>query len=241
MYENRFYRQELKRTGWFSYEITLSQTDLHILSKDPLDQKYIYERTEKYRNDIQNYIKSYPEFETTLSAFELKGGEPPIVKEMIENTLSLDVGPMACVAGALAEFLGKDLGNFTSGFVIENGGDICIKKKGKISIGIYAGPGNIANNFFVSLQGKDAALGVCSSSSFLGHSLSLGSADLVTIISESTIFADGLATKIANRINTGSDVSRKIEELKEKPFVLGALIVKGDKIGLWGNLELEEK
>jgi uncharacterized protein len=238
MYEKRFYRQELIKNGWFTYEVSLAETDLHITSKQSLDEGFIYKRIKEYRDQIQEYIDEYPEFKNTLSGFHLKGKPVLIVKEMIENTFSLDIGPMASVAGAIAESLGRDLVKITPEFVIENGGDICFKKKDKLCLGVYAGLDNPVNDLRILVKGEDKITGVCSSSSILGHSLSLGNADLVTIISESVILADALATKIANRVNTEADIGKKIEEIKIMPQIKGALIIKNNSLGLWGDIEL---
>ena len=40
-----------------------------------------------------------------------------------------DVGPMAAVAGAIAEYVGKDLLQYSRNVIVENGGDIFIESQ----------------------------------------------------------------------------------------------------------------
>lgn len=239
MYEYRSYRQNLSHE-WFSYEITVEETDLRIISESRLEEEFLYSKIRKYRKEIEGYIAANSDFKTTLSSFILKKPAPVIVEEMVYKTRLLNVGPMASVAGAIAEFLGKEIKDYSSQFVIENGGDICINKRGPINIGLYGGKDSVLNDFMLGIQGSDDLTGVCTSSGSLGHSLSLGASDLVTVISDSVIFADALATSVANKIYEESDVDKQIKTFKEHPSVKGGLIVKGEKIGFWG-VELRKR
>ncbi|HEC70134.1 MAG TPA: UPF0280 family protein, partial [Candidatus Omnitrophica bacterium] len=231
MYEERFYRKDFAK-DWFSYELTVEETDILVRSKNPLDRRFIYNSIKRYRQDIQDYINRFPEFKSSLSAFSLREPAPLIVKDMIEKTSFLDIGPMSAVAGAIAEYLGKALLKFSDELIVENGGDVFIKKKGEINLGLYAGEGNFINDLVLGLKNTSLYLGICSSSSFLGHSLSLGSADLVTVVSDSVVFSDALATKLANMVCKEDDVNSVIDyalTLVYKPQ--GILIVKREKIG----------
>lgn len=237
MYEERFYRKKFAR-DWFLYQAEVGETDILVKSIKPLNSQVILQTVKKYRSRVEDYIEKFPEFKNTLSCFSLQEPAPQIIREMVDKTVLLDIGPMASVAGAIAEFVGKELSNFSPQFIIENGGDIFIKKENDISLGIYAGEGNFINNFSISLNKPAIYLGVCTSSSFLGHSVSLGRADLVTAVSDSVIFADALATKIANMINNEEDIEKAIDFSKKFSLTKGILIVKNQKLGLWGNLKI---
>ena len=79
---------------------------------------------------------------------------------------------------------------------------------------------------------------VCTSSGTVGHSLSLGNADAVCVLSESCSLADAAATSIGNHIKSKSDIPKAIDIGKNINGINGIAIIMGDEIGLWGNLEL---
>ena len=54
----------------------------------------------------------------------------------------------------------------------------------------------------------------------------------------SALFADGLATKVGNAIKKKEDIPRAIDEGKAFPGVIGILVILGDHIGLWGDMEI---
>ncbi|MBN2120584.1 MAG: UPF0280 family protein [Candidatus Omnitrophica bacterium] len=240
MYEKRFYRSDFSK-DWFSFEASIKETEVLVKSKKKIDLRIIKDLVKKYRQVIEDYIRDFPEFKNTLSAFKQKEEAPPIISEMIEKTAILDIGPMASVAGAIAQYAGQDLLKFSPELLVENGGDVFIKKKGDLLIGIYAGKDSFINEFSLLIKNLDSSLGICSSSSFLGHSLSLGSADLTTVISSSAVFADALATKLANMINNEEDLDKALGFSKNFALTKGVLIVKADKLGLWGDIELVRK
>ena len=67
------------------------------------------ELIEKYRCEIENYIKIHPDFKTSLKSLPLDQNAPSIIKDMMIKSTQAEVGPMASVAGAISEFVGKDL------------------------------------------------------------------------------------------------------------------------------------
>ncbi len=82
--------------------------------------------------------------------------------------------------------------------------------------------------------------GVCTSSGTVGHSISFGKADACVVISESTPLADAVATRIGNIIQTHEDIPEGLSRAQEIDGVLGVVIIKDDKIGVWGRVRLTE-
>jgi ApbE superfamily uncharacterized protein (UPF0280 family) len=80
--------------------------------------------------------------------------------------------------------------------------------------------------------------GICTSSGTLGHSKSFGKADAATVLSYSCPLADASATALGNMVNKPSDINDAIEKGKSIPGILGIVIIKGESIGLWGDLKL---
>ena len=240
MYEERLYRKDFAK-DWYSYEICVKETDLLVQSKEKLDEQIIYRSVKNYRKELEDYIRNFPEIKSSLSSFSLKEPAPSIIKDMVEKSSLVGIGPMASVAGAIAEYVGKDLLEFTCELVVENGGDIFMKKRGDILLGLYAGEASFINNFLLRVENKDSCMGICSSSSFLGHSLSLGRADLSTVISESAVFADAMATKLTNMVKDEKDIDAAIQFCKKFSLSRGVVVVKRDKLGIWGEVELLRK
>jgi ApbE superfamily uncharacterized protein (UPF0280 family) len=56
--------------------------------------------------------------------------------------------------------------------------------------------------------------------------------------SRSASLADAAATAIANRVKKKNDIRMALEFGSEIPGVLGILIILGEELGAWGDLEL---
>ena len=145
---------------------------------------------------------------------------------------------MASVAGAIAEFVGTDLASGSAEIIVENGGDIYLKSQKKRLIGIYAGKSSLSNKIGLEINASDTPLGICTSSGTVGHSLSYGKADAVTVVSKSTPLADAAATAIGNIIKQPSDIPKGIEMAKRTDGLKGVVIITGDILGLWGEIKL---
>src|SRR4030042_849982 len=119
----RFYRHWIKDTGLVSFEVAVKQTDLYIRSRRNLRNKAL-DSVLKHRGSLETYIERHPLFLTTLDPYQAEAEAPAIVKEMARVSQLTSVGPMAAVAGAIAEAVGRDLLAFSPEVIVENGGDI---------------------------------------------------------------------------------------------------------------------
>ena len=192
----------------------------------------------KHRNSIEQYIKNHPIFLTTLIPYQAESRAPIIIQDMVAASQLVGVGPMAAVAGSIAEAVGKDLLTFSEEVIIENGGDIYMKTSKKRIVGIYAGQSALVRNIALEIAPGDTPLGICTSSGTIGHSLSFGNVDAVTVLSASTPLADAAATALGNIVNTADDIPRAIEKAKSIEGLRGVVIIIGDCIGLWGAIKL---
>ncbi len=158
--------------------------------------------------------------------------------DMMEAARQTNVGPMAAVAGAMAEYIGRDLLELSPEVLVENGGDIFVKKNTETVFSIYAGisPLSMSTGILVEQQKKPFA--VCTSSGTLGHSKSFGIADAVSVLASSCALADAAATALCNRIKKESDIEKAIHQGKQIKGIQGIAIIKGKQIGLWGGLKL---
>ncbi len=148
---------------------------------------------------------------------------------------------MASVAGAVADFVGRGLSAHCDDVIVENGGDIFIKSGRKRLVGLYAGTSPFTGQIAFEIQPGQMPLGVCTSSGTVGPSLSLGLADAVATFSPSTALADAAATAVANRVLSEDDIPQALEFARAIPRLTGVVIVKGEKMGLWGQVKIASR
>ena len=237
MYEPRFYRHWIKDDDLVSFELTVKQTDLCIRSRRNLKDKTL-DSVLKHRGSLEAYIGRHPIFLTTLDPYQAEAGAPAIVKEMARVSQLAGVGPMAAVAGAIAEAIGRDLLAFSPEIIVENGGDIFLKISKKRLVGVYAGQSSFTKRIALEIMPRETPLGICTSSATVGHSLSLGNADAVIVLSPSAALADAAATALCNIVKTADDIPQAIEKAQGIEGLHGLVIIVGDKMGVWGKVRI---
>ena len=237
MYQPRTYRHWVKDTDLVSFDVAVRETDLRIRARRNLSRKAL-KAVEKYRDAIEKYIECYPVFLTTLQPFPVQNNASLIVKEMAWATEAVSIGPMAAVAGAIAEAVGKELMVFSPEVIVENGGDIFLKTERKRTVGIYAGNSPLSGKVVLEIEPGETPLGICTSSGTVGHSLSLGKADAVIVLASSAALADAAATAAGNLVEKAEDIEKGIEFVQRVDHVKGVVIIKGDKMGVWGDVKL---
>ncbi len=237
MYQPRTYRHWVKDADLVSFDVTVRETDLHIRASRNLRRK-AHKAVEKYRDAIERYIERYPAFLTSLQSLPVRNDAPLIVKEMSRATEAVSLGPMAAVAGAIAEAVGKDLLAFSTEVIVENGGDIFLKTTRKRLVGIYAGDSPLTGKVAIEIEPGETPLGICTSSGTVGHSLSLGKADAVIVLASSVALADAVATAAGNLVERAEDIEKGIEFVQRVETVKGVVIIKDDKMGVWGEVKI---
>jgi ApbE superfamily uncharacterized protein (UPF0280 family) len=237
MREPHFYRHWIKDSGLISFNVAVEQTDLYIRSRRNLKKKAL-NSVLKHRGSIEAYIGRHPLFLTALDAYQAEFEAPVIVKEMARASQLASVGPMAAVAGAIAEAVGRDLLAFSPEVIVENGGDIFLKISEKKLVGIYAGQSSFTKRIALEIMPGETPLGIGTSSGRVGHSLSLGSADAVIGLSSSSALADAAATAIGNRVKAADDIPKAIEQAQSIEGLRGAVIIIGDQMGIWGRVKI---
>ncbi len=236
-YEERFYRTALLCRNLFSFQIVMKETDLWISAPENLEKK-AEDLVFDSRLKIEAYIGSHPEFLTSLSPVENDPFSPEIIRGMIHASQKAGVGPMAAVAGAISQHVGAGLLDFTDQVIVENGGDIFLKTRGSATVSVYAGKSPLSNRLGLIIPERQMPVGVCSSSATVGHSLSLGIADVCCIISPSALLADAAATAVCNRIRHPRDLESAPEWAGQIDGVSGGIAIVRDRMAAWGDIEL---
>jgi len=235
--QHRTYRHWIKDGDLVSFRAAVGETDLYLRAQRSLKQEAMKAILE-YRTLLEQYIEHHPHFLNALEPLPVVEDAPQIVREMAEAAQKAGVGPMAAVAGAIAEGVGRELMRFSSEVIVENGGDIFLNIQRRRTVGVYAGESPFTGGIALEIEPEETPLGICTSSGTVGHSLSFGRADAVIVLSPSAALADAAATAVGNLVKEAGDIPMGIEFAQGIAGLSGLLIIKGDKMGAWGQVKL---
>ncbi|MBO8138677.1 MAG: UPF0280 family protein [Desulfotomaculum sp.] len=241
-YIKRTYRQQHRQEDLKHFQVAVKETDLDVAVLRNHHNESLAEQVKKwvlkYRQQLERYIERDPLFATSLKPHSLLPGAPPIAKEMAEAAKLAGVGPMASVAGAFSQYVGRELMAVSSEVIIENGGDIFLCSKVKRRIGIFAAQSPFTNRIALEITPDQTPLGICTSSGTVGHSLSFGRADAVVVLSSSALLADAVATAAANLVRNSDDLLKAVEFAIDVPGIKGVLAIINDKMAVKGDIKL---
>lgn len=238
MYTQRFYRGWTAGGKLHAWKTVLGESDLEIHATKPM-KCFSQKALARCRRDIEAHIRAFPVFGETMVPV---GTSPPggVAREMEAAAETFGTGPMAAVAGAVAQGVGEQLRPFSPTVIVENGGDVWAVHPGRLRFLIYPGEdspfrGNLA--FSVDCSG---GMAVCTSSGRMGPSFSLGSADSVTAVHPSGAMADAAATSLANMVRSEADVERVISLESCRRRLRALVVCVGGCMGIWGDVRMEE-
>lgn len=232
----RFYRQTVA-DDLYTFEITIKESNLFV--KTCKDLKTIaFDALYSIRKDLESYILKSKSFLASLSPIKQDKNAPDIVKSMIKVSSYVGVGPMACVAGAVSQEVGKVLLQHCGECIVENGGDIYLKLDRDTSLGLYVGKDNPLNRLSIILKKSNKPYGICTSSAKIGPSLSFGSSDVSLIISHDAYFSDCLASACGNIIKNEQDLKKAVDLARKFKETVGCCFVCNQKVAFWGDIEI---
>ncbi len=243
-YEPRLYRKTNSRPGLRYFSVEYLETDLWI----GVDEKTFFpelpaellDAVRELRHSLDRYGARQPSFLTSFSPVGLLPDAPPLAHVMAEAAFRADVGPMAAVAGAFAQEIGELLLRryWAREVIVENGGDIFLNTRSDAMVGIFAGKSPLSQKLALRIPTRLMPLGVCTSAGTVGPSVSLGNTDATVTLAASTALADACASNLGNRVKTAADVEPALAAARELPGLLGCVIILGEQLGAWGDVEL---
>ena len=194
-----------------------------------------------HRENLERYILVHPKFLHTLKPIKVEENAPRIVKMMAEAGGLVDVGPMAAVAGALADLAVEAM--LTSGAtiaIVENGGEISASSKESFIVGLYAGRNVLSGSVGFQINPSECPIGIATSSATVSHAFSFGEADAATIFADTSTIADAFATAVCNAVQ-GKDIEESIQlgleaAEKKRDLIRGTLIIREKHVGSVGKI-----
>ncbi|MBC7253714.1 MAG: UPF0280 family protein [Actinobacteria bacterium] len=238
-YIHRFYRRETRAEGLVSFQVKMKESDLFIWAQRDLRAQALQSLL-RHRFQLEEFISRQPPFGTSFLPCEVPGDAPDIVQRMARAASRAGVGPMAAVAGAVAEMVGRDLLPLSPELMVENGGDIFLCTCKERRIGIFAGESPLSGRLALVVgPTPPEGLGICTSSATVGPSYSAGAADAALVVAESASLADAAATALGNRAKSPGDMEEALCLVVGLEGVLGCLLIMGERLGAMGDLRLE--
>jgi ApbE superfamily uncharacterized protein (UPF0280 family) len=236
-YRERHYRQRVRTDRLTGFRVVVQETDLMVYADQSLAAE-TRDAVVQCRSILEGYLAGHPEWLTSLVPVGHSGPAPDLIREMAAAAQSAGVGPMAAVAGAIAEKVGRRLLRRAREVIVENGGDTFVCCRSPVTMAIFAGRSPLSMRVGLKLPPSPQPLAVCTSSGTVGHSLSHGRADAACVLADSCALADAAATAIGNRVAAPGDIAAAIDFGRTIAGVDGVVVISGGQMGLWGRLEV---
>ena len=234
------YRSLITATDLISTRIRIKESDLLIRSERECAGP-ARKALARYRKEIEEYLAIHQGFEESLLPVAAARSAPPIINAMTRSAILCGVGPMAGVAGALADFVGRELRLISPEVIVENGGDIFLDSRRERVIAVYCGKTDGAGGGIgIKIKPGERPIGIAASSGRLGRSLSWGISDAAVVIASDPILADGAATALANRVYSAdpSVLEAAGDYILNIPGIIGYLIICDKLISTGGDIKL---
>lgn len=236
-YEPRTYRRRVASEGLVTFEVVVRETDLAISARADLTSEATA-LVHDLRAGIERFARSSPRFLESFVPYPVEGDAPPIVLDMARAASLAGVGPMAAVAGAMAEHVARGLAEFSDEVIVENGGDCYLMGATERIVAIHAGRSPMSDRVGILIGAEQLPLAVCTSSASVGPSISLGRADAAVVLAGSGAVADAAASVLGNRVHSAGDIEAALERVGGIEGVTGSVAVVGESFGALGAVRL---
>lgn len=236
---NRAYRQTLRpRPGETSFQVVVGETDLFVVAERHLVQE-IAEVVRAQRAALSAYMLVHPGFRESLVPVAVPDDAPEIVRTMADAASRFGVGPMAAVAGSMSQTVIDRMRGLSANILVENGGDIVMESTVQRTVALLARPAAGAR-LGLTFPPKRLPVAVCASSATVGPSLSLGQADMVSVVADTGAVADAAATALGNLLVTAEDMDGVLAAADgmRRQGVRGVFVQLGELVGTVGALDL---
>lgn len=122
------------------------------------------------RQQLESFLIRNRAFLEALSPVDVAEDSPEVVLRMATATKKFGVGPMASVAGALADLCLEEMLSKGAHFgMVENGGEIAANGFKKLLVSVFAGNSSLSNRIGMQLTSLDLPIGIGTSSATVSH------------------------------------------------------------------------
>ncbi|MDR2700077.1 MAG: UPF0280 family protein [Nitrososphaerota archaeon] len=220
----------------FKEDYTYKDSVCHIISDIPQGITAAKESIARNYQGLENYIRTHQIFFHTYDPIPVPN-EPLVAKLMALAAQKTGVGPMAAVAGVIADLAVTDMQKVGCKVaVVEDGGEISAVSDRPIDVALAAGSVSLSKRFGFRLL--EFPVGVATSSGRFSHAFSFGDAEAATVFCRDAGLADAAATAVGNVVK--GDVEEGIEAGIKQGLsisgVLGVFILYQGKVGTAGKI-----
>ncbi len=216
---------------------TLKETQCTIISDSQRGIQAAVDSIGRSRQELEVYVKANPKFLYTLKPYP-PPQKPLVAKLMAQAAQKAAVGPMAAVAGVIADLAVDDMKRLGCEVaVVEDGGEISAASNVPVDVAVAAGDEPLSRRFGFRLT--EFPVGVATSSGRFSHALSFGDAEAATVFCKNAGLADAAATAVGNAVK-GEDAEAGIKAGITRGMsiegVEGVLIIFRGKVGMVGKI-----
>ncbi len=221
----------------FKESFSLKETQCTILSDRQQAIQAAIESIERNRQELELYARANPKFLYTLKPIVVPE-KPLVAKLMAIAAQKATVGPMAAVAGALADLAVEDMKREGCEVaLVEDGGEISATSNRSIDVAVAAGEELLSKRFGFRLS--EFPIGVATSSGRFSHALSFGDAEAAIVFCKDATLADAAATAVGNVVK-GEDAQDGIKAGINRGLSIegvdGVLILYKGQVGTAGKI-----
>ncbi|HUL40186.1 MAG TPA: UPF0280 family protein [Methanomassiliicoccales archaeon] len=226
-----------KPDGIVRRHFEVGETAVTILAEErfvPLATESIF----RSRSIIQGFIAQDPLFKDTLEPYDQPESADPLIERMCDASRIAGVGPMASVAGVIAEAAVRSMVEAGARqAAVDNGGDISMYLSEPLEVGIFAGESPI-KDLGLRFPAEERYYSVCTSSGTVGPSISFGISDAAVVLAEDAALADACATRLGNEVQSSDEegMLHALGVIMDVEGVDGALVIVGDRMAMKGRL-----
>lgn len=216
---------------------TLKESQCTLISESQAAIEAAKESIQRSRLELELYVRANPRFLYTLTPIPAPD-RPLVAKMMAEATQKANVGPMAAVAGAIADLAVQDmLKTGCQVAVVENGGEIMAQSNQPVDVAVAAGDEPLSKRFGFRLS--EFPIGVATSSGRFSHALSFGDAEAAIVFCKDATMADAAATAVGNVVK-GDDAQAGIQAGINRGLSIegieGIMIIYKGEVGTAGKI-----
>ncbi len=223
--------------GLHKEAFTIKESQCTVISDNPAAIEAAKASICRSRQELEAYVRTNPKFLYTLTPTPVPQ-EPLVAQMMTEAAQEAGVGPMAAVAGAIADLAVADMKRVGCEVaVVENGGEIAADSNQPVDVAVAAGEEPLSRRFGFRLT--EFPRGVATSSGRFSHALSFGDAEAAIVFCRTAALADAAATAVGNVVKGGdakAGICAGIERGLSITGVEGVFILYKGQVGTAGKI-----